>query len=977
MPPGAVENAEKLGRSAHARSAVSRYNRLSFCITRNFGGNAMMNNTQEAGPDAARREIEHIAYLLMQLPAWRDRTWIAPTGEAALRQHYAERQKALTERMRQESGMAANFAPAAPAVPPLPDGFVPTSPSAPPLRPSAESPARVFFQENGLKIVFALATLLTLAALRSLLQWDWAGALLARLLPVIPLLLTGLFWRFGEKTRQENRWAAFAFHGMACVLLTFDLLTVNRYWLSEAAPLRLLLAVSLGAGTLAAGGLLRRYRETAYFHLFQSGLLLTLYAILQNCRLLKTDFWPRPILLFGGAYLALAACYLAFALRAGRAETNAPLNAESDAINAEARAQWLHASALIAAVLAALGSFGFGSGSVIDGNVGFGFGFDGVGNGNAWAILMAAAGVIYAAAAQGLNRANLAYVSGFCAGAGAAFALSTHSLLTGTAAGASLLVLCGAALGLSLLNSRRGAESAELSQAWRHVSLTGLLLATGAAWTSAMAAVPLSYQADGLPAAALAAACAGVFLLFAARERRAEYLHGASLNGAVSVMCAALTLRLPAPSLHLALAVYGAAWCGLYLLAARKTRESVCSTAAALSLTLAGAAAVSVLNPHGDEYALLELLPLWAVLFAPGIFFRRIAERERLYGRPFRQCGAFFSGLTLLLFFLLEIGARWSGGAVAQGAFTLTLLCYGAMYGLVTWFRQTPKMVFACAATLTGAYIHSLLARTDLPHLPGAISWPHFAFLAIQAGAFWLAAGWNVRRRFNRPELAAPLLLLAGMVALGAAWIALVHVQTPNEGRWTILTLAWGGAVWFGLWMLETGEICLHAGAWNLLIAWMLLVYDRYGANRDALDIHLLPIAAYLLALGFREGRRQHLDRAQGFWVTGWLLLLTPPFLAYWQGGAAWHTPLFLIECVLAVTLGAAWRIRAFFGCGLLFASLFAAGHFVGRLPEAWGTFAALLLGVGLFAAGFYALTHREMVQRWTMALEARWKAWR
>ena len=157
----------------------------------------------------------------------------------------------------------------------------------------------------------------------------------------------------------------------------------------------------------------------------------------------------------------------------------------------------------------------------------------------------------------------------------------------------------------------------------------------------------------------------------------------------------------------------------------------------------------------------------------------------------------------------------------------------------------------------------------------------------------------------------------------------------------------------------------------------MLIVYDRYGAGRDAIDIHLIPVAIYFLALGFREGRRARVEQAQGFWIIGWLLLLTPPFLAYWQGGAAWHTPLLLIECVIAVVLGAVWRIRAFFGNGLLFAALFAAGHLLGRLPEAWGTFAALLLGVGLFVAGFYALTHRETVQRWAAALETHWKAWR
>ena len=340
---------------------------------------------------------------------------VAPTGEEAIRQNYAARREVLREQLR------------VPIVPPLPmilPGVAPPNlPPVPPV-PPAPAPARVFLQENGLKIVFALATLLTLAALRSLLQWDWADALLVRLLPALPIGLTALFWNFGQKTREANRWAGFAFHGMTCALLAFDWLAINRQWLSDLIPLRPLLALAFGTAALAAGELLRRRREVPYFHLFQSGLALTLYAVLQNLRPFATDFWPRPILLFGGAYLALAAFYLASAVRARQAEA-APV-AENSPV--ETGTLWLHSSALLAAIFAAVGGAGQ-NGTLRDG-----------------AILLLAASLLYGAAAQALNQSAFAYITGLCATFGAGFALLTLSAPTWTMAGGLLLCLCAAGL---------------------------------------------------------------------------------------------------------------------------------------------------------------------------------------------------------------------------------------------------------------------------------------------------------------------------------------------------------------------------------------------------------------------------------------------------------------------------------------------------------------------------------------------------
>ena len=739
----------------------------------------MTNAAQNAAAnDSSRREIEHIAYLFAQFPFWREQGWLAPSGEAAIRQNYTARQDALREQL------------SVPLVPPLPPRIESSNyPPVLPPAPASPAPVRAFLQDNALKIVFALATLLTLAALRSLLQWDWADALLVRLMPALPLGLTLLFWNFGQKTRAENRWAGFAFHGMTCALLAFDCLTVNRYWLFGAIPPRPLLALSFGTAAAGAGELLRRRRETPYFHLFQFGLLLTLYAVLQNFRPLATDFWPRPVLLFGGAYLALASFYLAFAIRAKRtAGASAP---DGEALLSETGISWLHASALTAAILAAVGSTNT-DGTTRDG-----------------AILTLTAGGIYGAAAQALNRAAFAYLTGGLAAVGLGFALLTLAAPTWTMAGGLLLCLCAAGWLLSVANAKRGTDFAALAAAWNQVSLTALLLAAAESWLFAAGSWANGRSFLSLSDAAVAGIGGAFFLLFALRERRTEYLYGAAMNGGVSLVLGLNAVSAPASSVHFALSVYGAVCGVLFFYAAQKAKEPNCATAAALAFTFAYGSGIFLVNPTWNANYGLQTLPLWLALFAPSVLFRKNRDSDALLWKPFRQCAALFSALVLLTLMVAE-AAGWNRGVTGNSdLITVTFLLYGAMYAALAAVRQTPKTVFAAALTLTCAYGHHLLTLTDMPQRSAAISWPHFAFLFMQAGAFWVSLGWLVQRKSQKPKLAAPLLLTACLVAFTAAWIGFVTVQTPHEGRWTIITLAWGGAVWFGAWMLEAGEICL------------------------------------------------------------------------------------------------------------------------------------------------------------------------
>jgi hypothetical protein len=331
--------------------------------------------------------------------------------------------------------------------------------------------------------------------------------------------------------------------------------------------------------------------------------------------------------------------------------------------------------------------------------------------------------------------------------------------------------------------------------------------------------------------------------------------------------------------------------------------------------------------------------------------------------------------LTLSWLSLLWLACNGDAHPATHFAVTTLLTAFGILYAAIAATRRTPRTVAACALTLTGAYLNHLLAQTSLlPATPATLSLPHFAFLSVQAGLVWLGLGWHLRRLQQRADLAAPLLILAGSLSLASALLALLTVQTVGQGAWSILTLGWTGAVWFGLWLLESGESCLHIGVVSLLTAWSLVLY--HYAPATPLDIYVLPVGLYLVTLGHRASHRARMEQAHALWWAGLLLTLTPTFYAYQQAPGSWHTLLLLAECLGATLWGIGRRIRAFVYAGLTFAGLYAASAVAGYLPGTWATLISLLFGVGLFVAGFYALMHRESVRRSMMFLEAQWRAW-
>ena len=93
--------------------------------------------------------------------------------------------------------------------------------------------------------------MLVVYALKNLIAWQTVGDIAIRLVPLILIGLTFMFAQFGSRTRDENPWAAYAFHALACVLVAFDIGSINRFWLEPihlGLPHKpaLLLACALG-----------------------------------------------------------------------------------------------------------------------------------------------------------------------------------------------------------------------------------------------------------------------------------------------------------------------------------------------------------------------------------------------------------------------------------------------------------------------------------------------------------------------------------------------------------------------------------------------------------------------------------------------------------------------------------------------------------------------------------------------------------
>ena len=329
--------------------------------------------------EAERNELSHIPYVVEQIEVWKRRAILTPpqaerlNQESVLRQDYLQTSlKEIAETTppasRSQFDISGGAAPAylysAPQILSTP-AIIPTRKSADFSVPSAsesvlnvpERPSTTLFpqtfsvhdrteqeekkdskkdddkepgvlQRHGMKLLFALATLLTLIAIRGLIAWHEFGEIAIRCVPAIPIALTFMFWRFGVRTRQENDWASFVYRAFACGLLAFDLLAINRYWIGafgSPAPFKSVFLAGVSLSAITAGISFKKRKELPSLHLFMSCATIALFAALQEIRTLIwhfEGFLPTPLPLFGIAFLLLAGVSL-FMSKASKEDKNA------------------------------------------------------------------------------------------------------------------------------------------------------------------------------------------------------------------------------------------------------------------------------------------------------------------------------------------------------------------------------------------------------------------------------------------------------------------------------------------------------------------------------------------------------------------------------------------------------------------------------------------------------------------------------
>lgn len=415
-----------------------------------------------------------------------------------------------------------------------------------------------FVQNHGLKLVFLLASLLLIFALRNIIAWQAVSVIAVRLLPLIVIGLTVMFALFGRYTRQENPWAAFTFHGMACLLSAFDVGAVNRFWLEPiGAGLVLKPALLLASltGTAFAAVLLRfnRDRASSYIHLFEAGLLTACYCGLQEGRLLmynQRDFRSEPIVLFAGVYLLLSGINLIAARRA-RAAASPPAPAGSGrTADIPPRPDvvlilWANLSVTAIALLC-------GSNVLLQQAM---HAYD-------FALMLLFGGLLYTIGAQMLNSVSAARAAGVLYGGSALLWVASSFATVWHWTGSLLMGISALALALAYYNGRTAdAAAARLSHAWRRIALIGIFCAAA---TVGLQSVTNWSQPNGplLTTGLIDAAQAllsGLFLvLFYRDDRRDAYLYGAFAAWTLAIISTLQSVRSVVGAYAVVLTLYGA-----------------------------------------------------------------------------------------------------------------------------------------------------------------------------------------------------------------------------------------------------------------------------------------------------------------------------------------------------------------------------------------------------------------------------------
>lgn len=361
----------------------------------------------------------------------------------------------------------------------------------------------------------------------------------------------------------------------------------------------------------------------------------------------------------------------------------------------------------------------------------------------------------------------------------------------------------------------------------------------------------------------------------------------------------------------------------------------------------------------------LALLPFWLMMYGAGHLLRESAEPLAV---PLRWLAVLGSLVSLAASVELSLPHP----SATSWPVCITLAAYGLAYSAGAWLRRTPEWAALASTTLTAAIGYRLATA--------GYTAPQWALGMSLVAAAWLLTAWGLEVK-GAHRLATPISCLSGALAAFAAITALANAHMAGQGTWSVLALVVSGSVFLGLFLLTAVEALAHASFFCYLMAYSLVVYDHVKLSADVLDLYLIPLGLYLLALGHIAVRRGSAESARALWWAGLLTTVAPTYLAFHvhfvEGGTPVHALLLLLECTAAVGWGIAHRIRSFVYAGTLFSLAFVVTLAHGVAVEVWSGLFAVMLGVLMLGFVFYVSVHQDSIRRWLARAGAEWRQWR
>lgn len=397
-------------------------------------------------------------------------------------------------------------------------------------------------------------------------------------------------------------------------------------------------------------------------------------------------------------------------------------------------------------------------------------------------------------------------------------------------------------------------------------------------------------------------------------------------------------------------------------------------------LIAAQAGAIFLLSANGHLVHLWipqRLHYAWAILFLPLLAYLGYWEKGYL-----RKSVWGISQIVLALF-VVDL-CRWQAFVpsvpVAHGYLVGTFLVYAVLSFAVAWWKDRKDWL---QMAVWSASIGILLWRSGYPAVTTTLESAGFD-MAV-AASIWFGVSCllarTTRRAFEAAVADIVLWLTVAAIACGF-WGGMANHGAESKA---LLTLLISGGLQSVLAYRRPRPLLKHLAFTSFFAAAYLWLSNHMGLSLDTLDLILFPLGLYLVGIsvfdlyGFRQQDRagtalpqiaaRDEARAIRACAFGLSFLLGPSLLAVWTAsGALWHPYLLVIECLISITIGIAYRFKLFLGFGLSFLVAFLAlkAYQAIQIPGQQLQFAfyLLLLGGLALAVGIFFDRQRGLLIR-------------